>query len=278
MVRLDSWFEDYIFGAGGASGKSCSSGAGGADGAGSEPVVVTFTGSGGKTSLIRHLACSFAQTAQRRILVTPSTKMLIPPAEEKFFDRYFNGLPKDSMPGITLAGNFNEKTGKLESLSLSALEGIISAYDLVLIEGDGSRELPLKGWEKYEPVVPSFTDITIGIIPVLPLGKPISEKIIHRLPQFCALTGAKPDEPISPAHLAAAISGSIGSRGAANSNTRSLFSSSQGKKLLFINQVEDTNTMKHCLEIINLLPKKFRQTLNKIIIGSVMQNTLNEIF
>jgi len=210
--------------------------------------VVTVIGSGGKTSLIWHLAASFVQS-ERKVLVSPTTKMFAP------------ALP---VPGVTLAGSFNEASGKLESLPRETLAKMILDFDLVLIEGDGAKGLPLKAWAPYEPVVPAFTTLTIGMLPLWPLGKPVSEDLTHRLPLFLGLTGAVLGEPLKSEHILAIITGSKTQPG--------LFAKAKGKKLLFFNQVNDNDTVKQGQEIAGLLPAQFRENLSGIIAGSVHDN------
>ena len=278
-MELSAWFESLLFGGGdrpaeGAPVVVTVIGSGGKGGEGA-PVVVTVIGSGGKTSLIWHLAASMASTPTRKILVTPTTKMLVPPPEEKLYDRFCNTnllcdtLPA-ALPGVTLAGRFNEATGKLESLPQAALAQLATnrsdAYDLVLVEGDGSRGLPLKAWADYEPVVPAFTTLTIGVIPVWPLGKPVSESLVHRLPLFLSLTGAAVGEPVRPEHIAALISGSGGD------GAPGLFAKARGEKLLFLSQIEDDEALAQAREITRLLPDAFRNGLCGIIAGNVRQN------
>jgi probable selenium-dependent hydroxylase accessory protein YqeC len=211
----------------------------------SEPVIITFIGSGGKSSLIELLAKKLTHN-KRKTLVTTTTKM----------------FPLPKIPGVTQAGIFNSESGKLESLPLPELERITGGYDLVLVEGDGAKKLPLKGWADYEPVVPEFTTATAGVIPVWPLGQKADETIIHRLPLFCALAGLKPGEIIGPAHLAAVIE-------------HGLFTKAKGRKLLFFNQIEDESALAKTREIIRLLPAAFCSALSGIIAGSVHQNRLN---
>jgi probable selenium-dependent hydroxylase accessory protein YqeC len=277
LALLSAWFEEFIFGPASETRPDNYQEGNSAQENSACSRVITFIGSGGKTSLIWLLARSLAQsgfqqvretgsgTIRRKVLVTPSTRMYIPGGG--FFDRYCNGIPEYPVAGISLAGRFNEKTGKLESLPLEALEGIIGDYDVVLIEGDGSRELPLKAWAEYEPVVPLFTGITVGVIPIKPLGMPVTEKIIHRLPQFCALSGAKPGDILTSAHFAAVIGG----------HSRSLFSAARGEKALFFNQAESAGAINQCLDVVRLLTPEFRQSVCKIFAGSAEQNVIQEI-
>ena len=259
-MELSVWFENLLLGDKAVEGDRPVKNA---------PAVVTVIGSGGKTSLIWRLAANLAPG--RRILVTPTTKMFVPSPEEKLYDFYFNGLPA-SVSGVTLAGIFNEAIGKLESLPLPVLSQIIPGYDLVLIEGDGSKGLPLKAWTDYEPVVPDFTTLTLGVLPLWPLGKPVSESLIHRLPLFLSLTGAAVGEIIKPEHITALITG-----GAGGDEVPGLFAKARGKKLLFFNQVEDDGDLNQASEIADLLPTAFRESLSGIIAGSVRLNRVSKL-
>ena len=212
--------------------------------------VLTVIGCGGKTSLIQHLAASFSP--HYKVLVTTTTKMFPPPP----------------LPGVELAGVFNEKSGKLESLPPDELEQKISSFDLVLIEGDGSQGLPLKAWQEGEPVVPQFTDLTIGVIPLWPLGKPVSNELVHRLPLFLELTGARVGEAIEARHIQRLICGR---------SLPGLFDKALGKKVLFFNQIEDEKSLKQARQIAEGLPADFRSALSGIVAGSVREDMLEEL-
>jgi probable selenium-dependent hydroxylase accessory protein YqeC len=212
--------------------------------------VVTVIGSGGKTSLILSLA---EQSYGKKVLVTTTTRMYIP----------------KEMKGVCVAGKLNSEDGKLESLPPDELEETASRFDLVLVEGDGSREKPLKAWAEWEPVVPPWTDLSVGLIPVRPLGMAASGAIIHRLPLFSELTGIREGEPIKPEHIAAAVSGIR-----AGKTGKGLFASAAGAKILFFNQIEDEAALRKAGEIAGLLPAEFRSGLHSIIAGSVRKNRL----
>ncbi|MDR0655104.1 MAG: putative selenium-dependent hydroxylase accessory protein YqeC [Treponema sp.] len=216
-----------------------------------EKRVITVIGSGGKTSLILLLA---EQNCGKKVLVTTTTRMYIP----------------KEMKGVCVAGTLNEESGKLESPPLNELEEISSRFDLVLIEGDGSRELPLKAWAAWEPLVPPWTDLSIGIIPLRPLGMAASGRLIHRLPLFSDLTGIREGEAIKPEHIATAISGLH-----AGKTGRGLFAAAAGMKILFFNQIEDKEEMRRAVEIAGLLPAEFRSGLHSIVAGSVKENRLD---
>jgi probable selenium-dependent hydroxylase accessory protein YqeC len=196
--------------------------------------------------------------------------MLIPPPEEGRYDRLAAGPAALSPgPGITLAGTPAGTGSKLEALPPDVLAAAVREYDLVLIEGDGSRGLPLKAWAAHEPVVPPFTTATAGIMPLWPLGLPASDRIIHRLPLFTALGGAAEGEPLRPEHLARVITGTGGAG-------RGLFTEARGARILFFNQIDDGD-LRQAEGLAALLPPESPPALRWIIAGSVLRNRVSVI-
>jgi len=169
--------------------------------------VVAMIGSGGKTSLLFRLA---AENRDRRVLVSTTTKMLRPEPERT--------------AGLTLLYG-GEVDGKMTAPPIDQLRAACAAHELALLECDGSKGLPLKGWAAYEPVVPDFVTVTVGVLPLWALGQPVVPETIHRMELFCALTGAIPGEPVTAAHLAAVVEKPAG-----------LFQKAQGRRVLFLNQ------------------------------------------
>ncbi|MDR3325140.1 MAG: putative selenium-dependent hydroxylase accessory protein YqeC [Spirochaetaceae bacterium] len=231
------------------------------------PQVATFIGCGGKTSSIWALAERFRA---RRTLVATTTHMARPPAAENRYDYFFDrdGLPDCARSGVALAGD--ARGGRLASLEPGALERLIGLYEYVFIEGDGSRMKPLKAWEDWEPVVAESTTLTVGVLPLWPLGRPIDEALVHRLPLFLSLVGAEEGQRLEVGHLAALIAGS-GAHGG-------LFKAARGKKILFFNQVEDEAAEACALELVDLLPCDLKKTLHGVIAGSVQRNRVRSIF
>jgi probable selenium-dependent hydroxylase accessory protein YqeC len=174
--------------------------------------------------------------------------------------------PEENIPGVDTAGILDRTTGKLESLPPEGLEHLAPAYDLVLIEGDGSRGLPLKAWAPGEPVVPAFTSFTAGLIPLWPLGEKVSSDIIHRLPLFLRLSGAGEGEAVRMEHLLRVITGREDAPG--------LFAAARGKKILFFTRIEDNAVLLKAGEMNALLPEAFRSSLFAVLGGSVHQDKI----
>jgi probable selenium-dependent hydroxylase accessory protein YqeC len=233
------------------------------------PQVTTLVGCGGKTATLWKLAQS---TRAHKTLVTTTTHIAAPPQAENRYDHFIAQDTAFSPPatGVTLAGVTlvgGARGRSLKSLPLAQLEQLIPHYEYVYIEGDGSRTLPLKAWERWEPVVTQSTGVTVGILPLWPLGMPINETIVHRLPLFLTLTGAEAGEPLRLEHLAALIAGSKTQGG--------LFSAARGKKILFLNQVEDPAALARARALIPILPQNLKDSLHSIIAGSAQRNSIH---
>ena len=225
---------------------------------------ITVTGSGGKTSLIQYLA---QKHRCLKTLITTTTKI---GTDQGWLYDYFwlysdknKNFPKPSC-GITLAGAADESNEKLVSLPQDLLAELVSRFDYTLIEGDGSRTLPLKAWSEYEPVVPSYTTITIGVIPLSVLGMPVSENTVHRLPLFTKLTGAVTGDILTLQHFVNIITGAFG---------KGLFSSACGARILFFNQVESDTALFNAESLVSMFPAKCLSSMDRIIAGSVRQES-----
>ncbi len=222
--------------------------------------VVTIVGSGGKTSLMWLLAEAHRES---KVFVTTTTKIRRPaPWMYEEFRNNEDLLRRPFGPGITLAADeIDINEGKLGILLPEVFEAALPHFDYTFIEGDGSRNLPLKGWAKQEPVVPQSTTCTIGVITLWPLGRKINEKIIHRLPLFCQISGCHPGDPLILEDIAAAIMHPLG-----------LLKAARGRKILYINQVENSLSQNQARSLLAALRPDFLQGLSLVAAGSVQRN------
>ena len=83
--------------------------------------------------------------------------------------------------------------------------------DMVLVEADGSRGLPLKVPADHEPVIPPNADAVVALAGLDALGKPFSV-CCHRPERAAALLGTSPETLVTPAHMAALFSSAQGGR------------------------------------------------------------------
>lgn len=218
-------------------------------------------GCGGKTSLMYALA---AEKRDKSVLITTTTRIFRPPAH--VYDFEMDAEIKELKNGIYLYSG-DEKDGKLFPPPKDVLANVQSLFDCVFIEADGSKMRPLKGWADHEPVVPDFVTATVAVATTSPIDEIVSEKNTHRLPVFSEITGAAEGEAVTAAHIAAMIS-----------HPRGMLQKAIGTRILFINQVESENDRKYAAQIFEALPKSFLQSLSRIVIGSLKQNSYEVIW
>lgn len=217
--------------------------------------IISLIGSGGKTSLMWYLADYFRQES---VLVSTTTKICYPKQSlyDYFYNKDFSQIGMDGQ-GITVAGICIEGISKL-SAPPETIQQAFSRFDKIFLEADGSKQLPLKGWESFEPVVLPKTTITIGILPISALERTIDHSNIHRLPIFLDLVKANQGDKIQEETLAEIIS-----------NPNGLWAKSCGKKILCINQVETQNQLRQAKKVVELLTPELLDCLTKIIACSV---------
>ncbi len=161
--------------------------------------MTAVIGSGGNTTLLRTLSRELPGT----VILTTTTHILP-----------FEGVPLLTAPtedevraalarSRVLCLGTPAPEGKLTapSLPFSLLEQLA---DYVLVEADGSRRLPLKAHAPHEPVIPKEAGCVLCVVGARGFDRPIREAV-HRPEQFCTLTGARLDEPASPALAACAL-------------------------------------------------------------------------
>jgi CTP:molybdopterin cytidylyltransferase MocA len=76
-----------------------------------------------------------------------------------------------------IAADDPEDPGKLKAPPDDILAHIRDEADVVLIEADGSRRMPLKWPADHEPVIPDYTDITVCVAGLSAIGKPVTETV-----------------------------------------------------------------------------------------------------
>jgi probable selenium-dependent hydroxylase accessory protein YqeC len=173
--------------------------------------IITITGAGGKTSLMFALARAF-QKRGTRVITTTTTRILRPGPEQSSHVLLCSENDSITAPlaallarngHVTLAGRALPGD-KLEGLPCRALEKILadSPADLMIIEGDGARNLPLKVPGENEPVVPQATDLFIGMAGLDCIGSRLCEETAFRPELIAALAGQQMGEPITAATIA----------------------------------------------------------------------------
>ncbi len=140
--------------------------------------ITSIIGSGGKTSLMYRLAQELSRHS--KVIVTTST-MIFPPTHIRVVQELtdFEGCICIGTPC---------PNGKL-SAPLERFESLAKHADYVLVEADGSKQLPLKAHLAHEPVIVPSSHV-ICVVGASGLDSPIEESVHHH-ERFYELTGEK---------------------------------------------------------------------------------------
>lgn len=190
--------------------------------------IISVVGGGGKTSLIFRLAEELAEQG-KKVIVTTTTHIAFEPERPFARDGELNKVRENLRKyGYTVAAcmekreekswkkpeniqgqpdtdcsasreqNKNEKlfTEKIQALPEEQLQELKKECDIILIEADGARRLPLKVPAAWEPVIPEMTDLVIGVIGLDCLGKPVKDTA-HRPESVAEFLGKSTEEKIT---------------------------------------------------------------------------------
>lgn len=163
--------------------------------------VTALIGGGGKTTLLYTLTEELRKKGT--VLLCTSTHIMRP-TQYEVLERASEAEVSAALSahGAVCVGEPSAE-GKLGPPSLS-FDALARLADYVLVEADGSRRLPLKAHAPHEPVIPKEAGCVLCVVGARGFDRPIREAV-HRPEQFCTLTGARLDEPASPALAARAL-------------------------------------------------------------------------
>ncbi len=174
------------------------------------PALISIFGAGGKSTIKRRLADEIVAAGEKALLTT--TTMIYRPAgmdlfidkdmatvtarlREHFRHNNLAVLGSDIIPGGKIKGVDPELIGYLqENLPVS-----------ILVEADGARGKPLKGYAPYEPVIPPSSDLILSVIGADILGLIPEPSSVHRFSEFTRATGAPLKKPVTENLLVSAF-------------------------------------------------------------------------
>ena len=170
--------------------------------------TVALVGAGGKTTTLYALARQ-ARDGGRTVVVTTTTHIRRHPrlpltdgadgaAVRALLEQY----------GVITAGT----VFRGDKLSAPAdVAALARAADVVLVEADGARMLPLKAPAEHEPVLPACADAVVAVAGMDCVGRPV-EEICHRPQRVRALLDVGEGHLLTPADVAGLLASPRGGR------------------------------------------------------------------
>ncbi len=164
--------------------------------------MVAFVGAGGKTTAMFRLARELPPP----VIVTGTTHLGA--WQASFADEHIvitspSDLIKLTPRGVTLVtGPFEEnRTIGLEHGEVFWLHEFCQANNIpLLIEADGSRQMPFKAPAAHEPVIPPFVNLVVYVSGLSGLEKPLEDSVF-RPDIFANLSGLKAGQKVNPSAL-----------------------------------------------------------------------------
>lgn len=139
-------------------------------------MILAVVGSGGKTTLIKQLADDFRRQ-KKMVFITTTTHMFIEP-DTLLTDDPSVIIEALQKKGLAMAGI--PEGQKIRALSAETYAAVCRHADVVLVEADGSKHMPLKYPGRHEPVIPANTDRIIVVWGPHGIGNP-AHQVCHRL-------------------------------------------------------------------------------------------------
>ncbi len=159
-------------------------------------MIIAVVGSGGKTTLIKKLASRY-RSEGKTVLITTTTQMFV---EEDVLLTDDAGVIIRAIKetGYAMAGIPDGE--KIKPLSKDTFDAVCACADVVLVEADGSRRLPLKYPNATEPVIPENTEEMIVVCGLNAIGQKASD-VCHRLELVKECLGIEDNTVITPEHI-----------------------------------------------------------------------------
>lgn len=180
--------------------------------------VIAFTGAGGKTSALLRLAAEL-DARGLRVLTTTTTRMALteagqPPLALALGDPPV--LPPDLAQALEQKRHVflysrQEPPGKVRGFDAAWVDAHLAAYpgaDVLLVEADGARRLPLKAPHAHEPPIPAAATCVVPTAGLSVLGQPLDEAHVYNAAAIIAHTGAPPGSAVTPALIASVLGAS----------------------------------------------------------------------
>jgi len=236
-----------------------------------EQGVVSLVGAGGKTSLMFKLAREISEAGET-VLTTTTTKILKPTPRQSSNLIISDGadtiidtagdLLNHNHLHVTVAASQVQPEKKLFGLQPQTID-VLSETKLfrwIIVEADGAARKPLKAPADHEPVIPESTTQVVGICGLSGIGKPLTEKWVHRSERFAEITGLTPGAKISEAALGAVLIHENG-----------IFKNTPlpALRTAFLNQADVPGAREAGEKVVDLLRDKQQTGLNRIIIGQM---------
>ena len=159
-------------------------------------MITAIVGSGGKTTLLKTLAKEY-RAQGKTVFATTTTRMFIE-EDTLLTDDAEIIIQALHDHGYVMAGIADGI--KFKALSDETYAAVCAHADVVLVEADGSKQMPLKYPNSTEPVIPENADAIIVVYGLHALGQKAKD-VCHRLDLVKRCLNIEDDTIITLSHV-----------------------------------------------------------------------------
>lgn len=202
-------------------------------------IQIAAIGSGGKSTILSEIAGEYVK-AKRTVVSTTTTHIWMP--DNGVFEENIQKV-KEALkinPLVVVGNRLDKRVGmrqKLSGVSFEFLAQLKEIADCIVVEADGSRQLPLKVPNEREPVIPPNTELTLVVAGISALGKPIRE-VIHRPELAVKVLHKSVDDIVDIVDIAVLLS----------------YQRNRSQAIPVLNQVDTKKEWEYAYKIAELLP------------------------
>jgi molybdenum cofactor cytidylyltransferase len=172
--------------------------------------IVALTGAGGKTAALFRLADDVVERGGR-VITTVTTHLGVgqlarAPRHFSAFEanraRVAAALEKHAH--VLVTGPVDQALGKARGVTAGLVADLHLIPDLaaIIVEADGSRQLPFKAPAGHEPAIPDCATLVVVVAGLSALGRPLAEDQVHRPELIARLAGVQLGDPVTPEVMA----------------------------------------------------------------------------
>lgn len=232
------------------------------------PRVISLVGGGGKTSTMYQLADELAEQG-KRVLVTTTTHIRCPregQVSRAGHVRELSGAGWEE--GIVTAGTpvRDKNTGVLKLSMMDGLddveetERLLRIADVILIEADGARGLPLKVPAGHEPVIVPQTELVIACAGIDSVGQTFGD-ICFRFAEAGEWLGRQEKDPVTAEDVARILTDERGSRKNVTGRRSGESQAEPGGRdyRIVINKADTEEKFAEAVRVIRAVPEAFQE-------------------
>jgi molybdenum cofactor cytidylyltransferase len=180
--------------------------------------MVSLIGAGGKTTTLFRLAKDLRDSGGK-ILVTTTTRIFKPakPHVDRLFlvedvDAFLSATAKIQAPVIVGAGHNVDDEGKLVGLPLAWLDQLAQSrqFDSILVEADSAKSRLFKVPSETEPLVPKDCHLTVWIMAIKAMGKPMNSDWIDGAERAISTLGVPAEAPLTKERIVQLVQHPLG--------------------------------------------------------------------